>query len=75
MAPIFGEITLPKESIKTQKVTNRPNVITESETPSPEVIVVEKLQTDISVNSGLIGETRSSVTPEKCIPGKKRNIK
>ena len=29
MAPIWGEITLPKESIKKQKVTNRPKLITQ----------------------------------------------
>ena len=34
-----------------------------------------KLRTDISVNSRLTGETRASVTPEKRIPRKKRNIK
>ena len=30
VAPIFGKITLPKESIKTQKVTNGPNFISQS---------------------------------------------
>ena len=51
MAPICGKITLTKESIKTQRVTNVTNLITKSEAPSPEVIVVDKLHTDISVNS------------------------
>ena len=37
--------------------------------------MVDKLQNDLSVNSGLTGETRASVTPEKRIPRKKRNIK
>ena len=37
--------------------------------------MVEKLQTYLSVDYGLIGETRASVTPEKRIPRKKRNIK
>ena len=69
MAPICGEITLPKESSKKKKVTNGPNFITQSEAPAPEVIVVEKIQTDLSVNAGLTGETRASVTPEKYIPG------
>ena len=50
-------------------------MITQSEAPAPEVIVAEKLQTDLSVNSILTGETRASVTPEKRIPGKKGNIK
>ena len=72
MAPICGEITLPKESIKTQNVTNGPNFITQSESSAPEVIVVDKLQTDLSVDYGLTGETRASVTPEKHIK-KKRN--
>ena len=36
---------------------------------------MNKLRTDLSVNSGLTGETRASVTPEKLIPRKKRNIK
>ena len=43
MAPITGEITLPKESIKTQKVTNGPDLITQSEALAPKIIVVEKL--------------------------------
>ena len=73
MAPICGKIILPKESIKTQNVTNIPNLITKSEAPAPEVIVVDKIRTDISINSGLTGETRSSVTLEKSIPKKKRN--
>ena len=53
VALICGEITLPKEYIKIQKVTNVPNFITQSEAPSPEVIVVDKLQTDLSINYGL----------------------
>ena len=73
LAPICGEITLTKESIKTKKVINGPKLITQSEATAPEVIVVEKLRTDISVNYGLTGETRASVTPEKRIPRKKRN--
>ena len=55
VAPICGKITLPKEYIKTQKVINGPNLITPSEEPVPKVIVVDKLRTDISVNSGLTG--------------------
>ena len=75
VTPICGEITLTKESIKTQKVTNGPNSITQSEAPAPEVIVLDKLWNDLSIYSGLTGETRASVTPEKRIPGKKVNIK
>ena len=37
--------------------------------------MAEKLRTDISVNSGLTGETRVSVALEKLIPRKKINIK
>ena len=43
MATIWGKITLPKESIKTKKLTNGPNFITQSKAPAPEVIVVDKL--------------------------------
>ena len=53
MAPICCKITLPKEYINTQKITNVPNLITQSEAPATEVIVAEKLRTDISVNNGL----------------------
>ena len=53
MAQICGEIILPKESIKAKKLTNVPNLITKSEGPAPEVIVVDRLLTDLSVNSGL----------------------
>ena len=75
MAPICGKIIFPKESIKTQNLTNGPILITQSEAPAPEVIVVKKNRTDIYVNYGLTGETRASVTPEKRIPRRKRNIK
>ena len=53
--------------MKTQKVTNGPNLITQPEALAPEVIVVDKLGTDLSVNSGIIGKTRASVTPGKRI--------
>ena len=36
---------------------------------------MEKIRTDLSVDSWLTGETRESVTPEKCIIRKKINIK
>ena len=75
MAPIFDKITLPKGSIKTQNFTNGTKLITQSEAPAPEVIVVDKLLTDLSVNSGLTGETRSSATPEKRITKNKINKK
>ena len=62
MAPICGKITLPKEYIKTQKVTNGPNLITQSESPAPEVMVVETIITDLSIKPGLTGVKRVSVT-------------
>ena len=71
VAPICGEITLPKYSIKTKYETNGSNLITQSEAPVPEVIVLENIWTDISVNYRLTVETRASVTPEKRIPRKK----
>ena len=70
VAPIYDEITLSKESIRTQKATDGPNLKTKSEAPEPEVTVVDKLRSGLSVDSGLTGETRSIVTPEKRIPGK-----
>ena len=75
VASICGKITLPKESIKTQKVTIGPNFITQSEASAPELIVVENLWTGLYVNSILTGETRASATPGKRIPRKERNIK
>ena len=75
VAPICGELTFPKEYIKTQKIKNVPKLIIQSESPAPEVIVVDKLQTDLSINYGLTGEKRASVTPGKRIPRNKINIK
>ena len=71
VAQICGEITLPKESIKTQKVINIPNLINQSESPAPESIVVDKLQPDISVNYLLTVETRASVAPENTFQKRK----
>ena len=75
MAQICGKITLHKEYIKAQNLTNGPNLIPQSESPAPELIVLGKLLTGLYYNSWLIGETRASVTPEKRIPRKKINIK
>ena len=58
-------------------------MITQSEAPAQEVIVVDTLWTNISVDSiltgetisVLTGETKANVTPEKRIPRNKRNIK
>ena len=61
MAPICGIITLTEESIKTQKATNRPNLITQSEEPPQKEIMV---LTYLSVLSGVTGATVASVTPE-----------
>ena len=70
MAPIFGEITLPKEYIKTQKLTNGPNLITQSEAPAPKEIMV---QTDEYVNYGLTGETRAIATSKNDPKKEKKN--
>ena len=72
MSPIYGKNTLPKESIKTKKVTNAPNFIRQSEPPSSKEMMVDKIRTDLSVLSGVTGP---SVTPERIIPRKKRNMK
>ena len=48
----------------TKKVKNAPNSINQSEAPAPEVIVVDKLRTDLSVNSRLTGETSLALTGE-----------
>ena len=44
MAPIYKKKTVPKESIKTQKVTNRPHFIIQSESLAPKEIMVEKFE-------------------------------
>ena len=75
VAPVCDKITLPIESTKTKKLTNGPNLINQSEAPATEVIFVDKLRTDISVNSRLTGETRARVTTEKRIPRNKRKKK
>ena len=73
MAPISGKKMVPKESIKTQKVTNAPKLIGQSEPPAPKEIMVDKtIRNDVSILSGGIG---ASVTPERCIPGKKNSMK
>ena len=43
VALICGKTTLPQYSIKKRKEINRPNLITKSEAPSPEIIWVDKL--------------------------------
>ena len=68
MEPIYEKITAPKESIKTQNVTNVPNFISQSEAPAPKEIMV---QTCLSVFSGVTIATGYIVTPEKLIPRKK----
>ena len=60
-------------------------MISQSEAPDPEEIVVRKNQRDTASytsslssatgETGLAGGTRVSVTPEKRIPKKKKNIK
>ena len=50
MAPISVKIKIPKESIKTHKVTNTPNLISQLEPSSPkEIMVNSKMRTDVSI--------------------------
>ena len=61
MAPIYEKEKISKESIKTQKVTNTPNFISQLDPPTPKKIMVEsKMITDVSL---LYGVTEASVTP------------
>ena len=62
MAPICGKITLPKEYTKTQKITNGPNLISQSEAPSPKEIMV---RTDLSVLSRVTVAKGACVNLEK----------
>ena len=72
MAPISGKI-IPKEYIKTQNLTNASNFIIQSEPPaSKEIMVDNKIRTNLSVLSGVTG---ASVSLEKRIPIKKKNMK
>ena len=67
------EKTIPKYSIKKQKVTNATNVISPSEPPSSKEIMVEKtIRCYVSFFS--VG-TGASVTPENIISRKKNNMK
>ena len=73
MAPFFGKSIIPKEVINTQKVTNAPNLINQSDPPAPKVIMMdEKIWTDVYLLS--IG-TGSGVTQGKIISTQKRNMK
>ena len=72
VSPIPRRNTLPKESTKTEKLTNTPNFIIQSEPPAPKEMMMEEIRTDLSVLSGVIG---ASVTQEKSIPRKKSNMK
>ena len=68
------------KNLSIKRLKNVPNLITQSEAPAQEVIVVDKLRTDISVDSiltgetisVLTGETRASVTPEERIPNRQK---
>ena len=56
MAPITEKNIISKESINTKKVTNAPNLISQSEPPAPkEIMVDKKIRTGISVLSGGTG--------------------
>ena len=55
--------------MKTQKVTNTPNFISQLEPSAAKEILVEyKIRTDVSL---FFGGTVASVTPERRIPRKK----
>ena len=72
MAQISGKKFIPKEHFKSQKVTNAPNLISQTESPAPKEIMVDnKIQTGVYI---LSGATVASVTPEKVIPRKKKNM-
>ena len=67
MAPIYEKDKITKEYIKTQKVINTPNFISQLEPSAPkEILVKSKMRTDVYI---LTGVTRESVTPEMCITG------
>ena len=69
MAPISGKSIISKEYIKTQKVTNTQNLISQSEPPATKLIVVDKeIRTDVSLLSIGIGD---SVTPENAFQERK----
>ena len=65
-------IKFDKESIKTNNKTNAPNLINQWEAPAPGIIVMKKLRTGLSVNSGITVETRASATPENAFQKRKR---
>ena len=62
----FWKNITPKESIKTQKATNAPNLISQSELPAPkEQMVDNKIRSDIyllSVGTGASTKTRKTNT-------------
>ena len=65
----FLKSIIPKEYFQSQKVTDAPNLISQSEPPAPkEIMVNPKMQTDFYVLSVATG---ASETPEKRIPRKK----
>ena len=68
VAPISEKYRIPKESIRTEKVTNT-SIFLSIRTIRTKVILVEsKMRNDFSLLS--VG-TRASVTPERRIPRKK----
>ena len=52
VASISVKNTLPKESIKTQKATNTPHLISQSEPPASKEIMVDKHRTDLHIFPG-----------------------
>ena len=73
MAPISVKDIIPKKSSNTQKFTNAPNFISQSEPPAPKMIILgDKMWTGFSLFYVGIG---SSVTQENIIPRRKSNMK
>ena len=72
MAQISEKETIPKYSIKTQKVTQTLILVSQLETSAPKKILVESImQTYVSLFSGVTG---ASVTIERHIPRLKKGI-
>ena len=78
-------VLFDKELIKKKYEKQKPNMVSQSEAPAPEEIVVRKHQRDTDYytyslysstgETGLTVGTRVNMTPEKRIPKKKKNIK
>ena len=73
MAPISEKDKITKEYIKTQKVINTPNFISQLEPSAPkEILVKSKMRTDVYILTGVTG---ASATPEIHMTREESNIK